>query len=384
MFGSNIIDVLIGLIVVYLLMSLVATGVREALAGIFKTRAKFLALGMKELLGSGQLLSAFYEHPQIFALYEDQARNPSYIPASSFALALMDMAARGLDHNSTVQSGPEATPLTIDTIRRNIGGLRDTKVQRMVLSALDTAGGDLAKAQQSLQRWFDSAMDRVSGRYRRRTSMVLFAVGLITAIVINVDTIEVGTSFYKSPALREAAVAMAGHLADTTSRAPGDTSARVMHVDSRGAIDSLYALKLPIGWTTILATSNPIVMRSGVAAAITDHVLHSFFGWLLTAIAISLGAPFWFDMLNRFMVIRSTVKPHEKSPEEGSADRGAKPTPSPVPPLSMSLAPSPAAPAPAQIVVVTAPAANGGGADTSPPPDEPHEWASGDPQGGVL
>jgi hypothetical protein len=44
-------------------------------------------------------------------------------------------------------------------------------------------------------------------------------------------------------------------------------------------------------------------------------------GWLLTAGAISLGAPFWFDLLNKFMVIRSTVKPHEKSLEEGSEDR---------------------------------------------------------------
>jgi hypothetical protein len=39
---------------------------------------------------------------------------------------------------------------------------------------------------------------------------------------------------------------------------------------------------------------------------------------LITACAVSLGAPFWFDMLNKFVVIRSTVKPHEKSQEESS------------------------------------------------------------------
>jgi len=43
-------------------------------------------------------------------------------------------------------------------------------------------------------------------------------------------------------------------------------------------------------------------------------------GWLLTALAISLGAPFWFDLLNKFIVVRSTVKPKEKSPEEKSKD----------------------------------------------------------------
>jgi hypothetical protein len=43
-------------------------------------------------------------------------------------------------------------------------------------------------------------------------------------------------------------------------------------------------------------------------------------GWLVTAFAIMLGAPFWFDVLNKFMVIRSTIKPHEKSKEEASKD----------------------------------------------------------------
>jgi hypothetical protein len=43
-------------------------------------------------------------------------------------------------------------------------------------------------------------------------------------------------------------------------------------------------------------------------------------GLLLTGLAISQGAPFWFDILNKFMVIRSTVKPREKSHEEKSKD----------------------------------------------------------------
>ena len=44
-------------------------------------------------------------------------------------------------------------------------------------------------------------------------------------------------------------------------------------------------------------------------------------GWIATALAVMLGAPFWFDVLNKFMVIRSTVKSYEKSSPEGSEDR---------------------------------------------------------------
>jgi len=43
-------------------------------------------------------------------------------------------------------------------------------------------------------------------------------------------------------------------------------------------------------------------------------------GWLMTAFAISLGAPFWFDTLNKFMVVRSTIKPQEKSQNEATKD----------------------------------------------------------------
>ena len=52
-----------------------------------------------------------------------------------------------------------------------------------------------------------------------------------------------------------------------------------------------------------------------------DHAPNLVLGWLLTAIAISLGAPFWFYMLNKIMVVRSTVKPREKSQDKGSKDK---------------------------------------------------------------
>jgi|GEM_PF-2491225 hypothetical protein len=50
----------------------------------------------------------------------------------------------------------------------------------------------------------------------------------------------------------------------------------------------------------------------------------SFWGYVLTAIALSLGAPFWFDLLNKLVNIRSTVQPTSQSPataQEGSQDK---------------------------------------------------------------
>jgi hypothetical protein len=91
----------------------------------------------------------------------------------------------------------------------------------------------------------------------------------------------------------------------------------------RGDLD---ALRLPIGWTKA-----PLIRHDshGKILSTDGEWLEAIAGWLVTAFAASLGAPFWFDLLNKIMVIRSTVKPHEKSPEESSEDRqlGKEPVP---------------------------------------------------------
>jgi hypothetical protein len=71
---------------------------------------------------------------------------------------------------------------------------------------------------------------------------------------------------------------------------------------------------LPIGWNR--QVSDPADPRS-IYITPGQWVLRVL-GWLVTALALSLGAPFWFDMLNKFMVVRSTIKPKEKSPDEPS------------------------------------------------------------------
>jgi hypothetical protein len=73
-------------------------------------------------------------------------------------------------------------------------------------------------------------------------------------------------------------------------------------------VDRLSVLGLPIGWNS----NDPRVYPGTNALGWVSKIV----GWLLTALAISLGSPFWFDLLNKFMIVRSTVKPKEKSPPE--------------------------------------------------------------------
>jgi hypothetical protein len=328
MFGSEILDVAIGLALIFLMLSLIASGVREAVEGIVKSRAVYLERGVRLLLddprGEG-LARALYQHPLVYSLFPGPvslvarrfrgANLPTYIPARNFSVALLDMVTRGVDPGpyAAQQTAPA---LTVDALRASVQRVPSVHVQRALLAAIDDAHGDPARVRANLESWFDSAMDRVSGWYRRRTQAWLFAIGLGTALLLNVNTITIGDYLAHTDDARAALVRRAALVQQDTvyQRLARDTS--VAAAEARAVYEDLGSLDLPIGWDR---GERP----PGSADAVDwfAYLARQILGILLTAFAIMLGAPFWFDLLNKFMVIRSTVKPHEKSPEESSEDR---------------------------------------------------------------
>jgi len=337
MFGSKILDVAIGLIFVYIIVSVLCTAVREGIEAFLKTRAAYLEHGIRLLLqdhaGTG-IVNEVFSHPLIDGLFMGEykprskttAANrpwtggnlPSYIPTKSFAGALLDIAARGPANASLDRYG---TPISLDAIRRNVvANIPDNpKIQRIVLHAVDAAQGDLDKAQKAVEEWYDSAMDRVSGWYKRTTHYVVLVLGLLIAVGMNVDSVAIIDKLYKSDAMREAVVAAATNAADKYNKSAKDanTTDAASAAPYKAATTALEDLHLPVGWDhASIYFSRPKTQNEWFR-----NFLFPWIGWILTALAASLGAPFWFDVLNKIMVIRSTVKPHEKSPEESSEDR---------------------------------------------------------------
>jgi len=256
------------------------------------------------------------------------SKPPSYIPARNFALALMDMAARGPETDA-LTSGATAAEVTVANIRANVASLGNPPVQRALLTALDAAEGSLDRARENVERWFDSGMDRVSGWYKRSTQWIVFTIGLAIAIGLNIDAIAVAEYLYRNDAARAAIV-------EHARIATADTA--FLERSYAQTMSDLQSLDLPIGWSHVVfgmpwAARQERRVIDGRPRTVTvrngfwDSIFSPLAGWLCTALAATLGAPFWFDLLNKVMVIRSTVKPAEKSPEEGSEDRqprGAK------------------------------------------------------------
>ena len=368
---SFMLDVAIGLIFVYLVLSLLCSAISEALEHYLRYRAHYLRQGIEKLLLSGNtdLSAALYAHPLIKSLYtqsvfEGKGRSggPSYIPSRQFVLALLDIV-------SNQQATSNATTAVAD-LRAAIDANQTlpAPLARALRTLINDAGGDIEKVKSNVQQWFDGSMDRVSGWYKRRAQFVLLIIGAVVSVVVNVDTMSIIDTLSNDSAIRTAVVnaadayvrnnprpsgqsdangasqpAPTGTAAPTGTTPPANGETQVT-ADVKASVEAvskqLGALGLPVGWRYDdenrggmdegLASKTPDAQRRyrienriwpRSLAEWKDQLGSHLLGWVLTAFALSFGAPFWFDMLNKIMVIRSTVKPREKSGEEGSEDR---------------------------------------------------------------
>ncbi|MBS3647011.1 hypothetical protein KEU06_00015 [Pseudaminobacter sp. 19-2017] len=329
MFDFDVLEVGIGLALLFAFMSLIATAFCEVIENFAKVRSKELLNGVAELLGDktdSTLVRSFYEHPMIAALYrgrfdpEKTKHLPSYIPRQSFSLAALRLV-----------TGPDAT-LSIESLRDALINVkRPNRIQEAVKAALDVADNDIAKVRQTLEEWFDGSMDRVSGWYKRRTGYTLLAMGLLASALFNVDTVLIAERLSNDAKLREAVVEHAGTILGSNNPTKVDSAAQAAveqnaeEDDPKARIEGLArelsAIGYPIGWTLEnelkpAACSQPWGGEYARCSNWRLAILFSIPGWIISALAVTLGAPFWFDMLNKLMVIRSTVKPREKSPDE--------------------------------------------------------------------
>jgi hypothetical protein len=320
MFGSDMLDVAIGMAFVYLLVSLLCSAIVEGAEAVLKRRSRDLERGIGELLHDPALVAKLYNHPLINGLfkgdYQPGMRNlPSYIPSRSFALAIMDLLISPDAATHAGVSGAAAAGHTAIAMKLPPAA---GQAQHAVLTLVNAAAGDAEKARENIEFWFDTSMDRVSGWYKRRAQRALFVIGLIVAILLNIDTVRILRELMTSKAKREAVVAIASNYAKQTTTAPSNDVTQQF----TAASNELNMLGLPLGWPSCPKCDQRKVkmadrcwqqcwMRNiGSAGGLT------IFGWLLTAFAVCLGAPFWFDVLNKFIVVRSTVKPKEKSGTE--------------------------------------------------------------------
>lgn len=322
MTGSVLLDIGIGLMFVYLSLSLVVTAATELLNSFVSIRARNLRKGIRQLLGSKTMEKRFYAHPLVSSLAQRPSRlallsplrdrSPSYVPREVFVAVLQDLLATSHPNLNTKDLAALVAALPLDNpIRRSIESLT-ASAQATVSDAAKAAG-----------TWFDNGMDRISGDTKRFSQVIALVFGLVVSVGLDVSTIDLVRTLADDEVQRTQLADTAAASFDSAQPSARDCVAQRKTTDEYAALaaDQKPLRDIDIsGECVAAAVRSALSIIPGAALgwqrdpfADTYTAARSIVGWLLTALALSLGAPFWFDLLSKVIRIRGAgVKP-EKS-----------------------------------------------------------------------
>jgi hypothetical protein len=294
---STAIDVVIGLAFVYFILSLIISALNETIATAAGWRSKFLKKGLinmlmhddeaksaeerlsqaEEELGKifrSPLIAPMVPPPRIRGKKVHQ-RAPSYLPSRAFVATLLDGARAAAGAEATLEAALAKLPQ---------GRVRDG-FQALYLRA----GKDAHRFESLAEQWYDDSMERVSGWYKRRAQLAIWVIGLLLAVLLNADTIRIARTLWTDKAVRQSVVQQA-----QVAVKPEKSKDRLETVAD--SVSTLDKIKTPMGWDK---KNRPHGWGW----------LSSLFGILLTGAALSLGAPFWFDLLSKVARLRTSGAP---------------------------------------------------------------------------
>jgi hypothetical protein len=309
----TLLDVAIGMVMIYSLLSLICSTINEGISSFFALRAATLQKGLENLLGS-DLAKQLYDHHLVQGLVQKDIvfrgkRKPSYIPTRTFVVTLLDTLNGSF-------------PATTDEVRAAIQKLPDAGVKRALLALVDEAQGNLDQAKKNLGVWFDHSMDRVSGWYRRKVQLIILLLGVLVSFGLGVDTTATVKMLWGDSALRGALVDAAQNqvksqqpalpaAAGTASTTPNFDQVGKSLNELQTQFTSLDIPTYPLkdvckDWDNVQKTEpKPASCPKAWYSLLFFWLGRHWLGFIITSAALSLGAPFWFDLLNKLVSMRS-------------------------------------------------------------------------------
>ncbi|QGZ58930.1 hypothetical protein [Paraburkholderia acidiphila] len=436
MLGSSALEIAIGVMFIYLFLSLICTSVMEAISSILNKRGKTLFEGIKNLLNDPQftgLAQQIYSHGLVSSISEYASdkqkpnRLPSYMPSKILSSALVDILSstgaalnpcwsqlvadrtsalaraqdaatanpanadlkaavdaaqadltkaqkmqsdanatlnqlnqavklanevNGPDDFEKIEAAAQAFSKALDGGRTLAAQLPDplenievgirqhvpdghTKDSLLLLvvkarhetSAIKDAAGSAARRMEAFEtqvnQWYDQAMDRVTGWYKRWTQVVLVVIAAVAVSLANADTIMLVKVLMDNDTVRASisgaafdVVSAAQPAAMGSASAPAAVDPAVVRAE---ALKDARAIDLPLGWNLQEAAFRQPTAFPSTFAGWFLKIL----GIVITIAAVSLGAPFWFDTLSKFVNLRGAGTPPGQ--QSKSAPRGTAP-----------------------------------------------------------
>lgn len=307
--GSPIIEVGIGLLLVYLLMSVLVSQINNIIKNRLNVRGSIYRQELEDLLRDPVIQDKILSSPAIgLAVDSNQNDVIKRITAKRLTDVLIDVLVGNGETLERIE-GMVNTPMVNDLLE----SVDSLELKKRLEHILATAR-DLGDAREKLWEWFDVGLGRASELYKRRLALFSVIVGALLAITLNVDTIYIGQTLWTDPILRATTAAVAVTTVEQmdveAQTAMPDTFDEGLG-DATGTVNTLLELRLPMGWYFEDVTGSPensLVwgdtrnvwnLVPGNNPAWLTLLFSKIVGLIVTTIAVMQGAPFWFDLLRR-------------------------------------------------------------------------------------
>ena len=302
---NTLIAVAGGLIAVYAIFALITSHIGEWIGNANNKRGKTLYEGIQSLLSAtkqpasvafpkanANLAAYLYDHPLITNLGTKD--KPSYIPPRTFTLSLIG-ALR--DFTLTTVPGTKdpllpaldaAAPDLLKDLNTRLQSLDvNDPLRKSLTLVIEGANNKYDDVLKGIDAWYDSQMDRITGNYKRWNGYWQIAIALVVVAAFNIDTIAFAHAFLNSTALADAVAGVARGAA--SSNPPADDA----------LLKQLAATGVPVGWTALPNGGQEWAAKIA--------------GLIISWFAVMMGAPFWFDLLKKFVPVRLTGTKPEPS-----------------------------------------------------------------------
>jgi len=341
-----ILEVAIGLVFAWMVLSLGVMQVQEWISKLFQWRANSLEQAILDMFrGEKKLVDQFYDHPFIKELCKlDKegkiVKKPDFIPNDVFGkvgFEILMSAGKseqeapppeamsfGVMSAGVDEAKASVNPELARTMDRLFPGMgKPTEIGAVSFGLGETIqdiGQKANEYRKNVENWFDKVMNQSSSWYKENAQKWALIIGVVLAFLLNIDSVNIMTTLWREPTVRQA-------LVEQVSATQPDTNTPTV-----GEIpDYFAALTLPVGWTTI-PTDEPgacnsfvnsegrFAIRSGNDCRLLVNVPKSndFWGWvvkvlglLISGAAAMQGAPFWFDLLKKLIGLRPGQKREE-------------------------------------------------------------------------
>lgn len=314
----TILEVIISLILVYFLLSTLVSFINEVIAMTFNSRGKLLKRALLELFNENKddsmsFIEKIYTTRHLknlsinFGKFKFKGKLPEYIDAKDFSTALLEKI-KELDENINIAKLEDYKQIIIDNIDNSFLQKKLLIFLDEIYEEIDEGKTKIFNLKEKIEEWFNSYMGSVSYLYKSQTKIIMFIISVIISFSMNIDSLVLIEYFYENKDQREIMINYAENNINNTKVNIDSLSIQELKMKKDSILSEINSFELPIGWHCEKGNKTKFFFNSEDSN--TDNfykLIYKLFGLFLTTIALTLGAPFWYQMMMNMLTVKKSI-----------------------------------------------------------------------------